>query len=125
MYLVVFGSLSSLCTSIRAVDSSVWFPKPSALPLHQLFVPIGVFGGFGLSGVSLTSSCLLAAIFRIDSSALCVRVPDASAWFLGPFGSSGRSSGLLPGESNLMQPFLGLLMRSDLFSGLRESISML
>ena len=55
----------------------------------------------------------------------CVRAPDASAWFLGLFGSSGRSSGLLPGEPNLVQRFWGLLVRSDLFVGLRQSLTTL
>ena len=54
-----------------------------------------------------------------------MHVPDASAWFLSPCGSSGRGSGLLPGESNLVQWFWGLLMRSSLFSGLRESLTTL
>ena len=54
-----------------------------------------------------------------------MHVPDASAWFLGPCGSSGCGSGLLAGESNLMQQFWGLLMRFDLFSGLRQSVTML
>ena len=54
-----------------------------------------------------------------------MHVPGASAWFLCPCGSSGRGSGLLAGESNLMQRFWGLLMRFDLFSGLRQSLTTL
>ena len=54
-----------------------------------------------------------------------MRAPDASAWFLGLFGSSGRNSELLPGESNLVQRFWGLLVRSGLFLGLRQSLTTL
>ena len=54
-----------------------------------------------------------------------MHVPNASAWFRGPCGTAGRSSGLLPGESNLVQRFCGLLMRSDLFSGLCQSLTTL
>ena len=91
-------------------------------PLRQLLVPIGELGGFGSFGVFLTSSCS-CGYFRIDLSAL--RVPDASAWFLDLCGSAARSSGLLPGESNFEQRFWGFLMRSDLFSSLRESFTRL
>ena len=92
--------------------------------LRQLFVPINELSCFGSFGVFLTSSCSCGH-FHIDSSTLRVRVPDASAWFLGPCGSSGRSSGLLAGESNLVQRFWNLLMRSDLFSGLCQSLTTL
>ena len=36
-----------------------------------------------------------------------------------------RGSGLLPDQSNLVQPFWGLLTRSDSFAGLRESLTTL
>ena len=89
-------------------------------PLRQLFVPIDELSCFGSFGVFLTSSCSCGH-FHIDLSTLRVRVPDASAWFLGPCGSSG----LLAGESNLVQRFWNLLMRSDLFSGLCQSLTTL
>ena len=91
-------------------------------PLCQLLVPIGELGGFGSFGIFLTSSCS-CGYFRIDLSAL--RVPGASTWSLDSCGSAARGSGLFPGEPNFEQRFWGFLMRSDLFSSLRESFTRL
>ena len=43
-----------------------------------------------------------------------MRVPDASAWFPGPCGSSWRGSGLAPGEFGIVKQFRDFLTRSGL-----------
>ena len=85
---------------------------------HLILGPIGEFGGFGFFGVFLTSSVLFAAIIAsIRPFCACVHVHNASALFLGLWGSSGRGFGLAAGKFDFLQSSWDFLMRSGVSVG--------
>ena len=68
----------------------------------------------------MTSGVLAVDFASILSLRECVRPLDALARFLGLCDPSGCGSGLVPGNSDFVQQFWGLLTLSDWFSGIRE-----
>ena len=68
--------------SLHTVDPSAWFPHPSALPMHQTFVPIDEFGSPDFIGVLLMVLCVFAVLL-VPFRSLCmpVCVVDASTTF--------------------------------------------
>ena len=72
----------------------------------------------------MTSHVLAAVVASIQLHCAFVHVLDASAWLLDPVAPQ-RDFGLAPGEFGIIQPFQGILMRSGLSVGLRDSFAML
>ena len=96
--------------SLRSIDLSAMFLRPSALSMRQPFVSIGEFGVFGLlEGVLIDYAVFAACLASIRSLCSCVCMPDTPEGFPSLSGSSVRVSALLPGESEVFDAFSGVL----------------
>ena len=74
--------------------------------MHQLFVPIGGLGVFGLFwSVLIDSTIATVGFVSIQSLCTCVHMLDASEWFQSLSSSSACFCHFLPGELGVLTCF--------------------